>query len=284
MILAVCLAVSIVALGLYFYCNGFRASPDGMVYLKAADALPVPRPFHLRPLLPLLFRRSYAAWYAAGLCGLAAASVGIGAIALFVGLAPSRAICASALFIGLPIVRSIAERPIMVDGPALGLAVWSAYAAMTGHPVAAALIAIVGASVKEHVPIFAALAAWSPWPLVGLLVTVGLWLLVKPAAPEHQSQVAPFAYARERQADRLLSAGYALMPWGACLAALIAPTAPMVASLAVAYGLLFVASDSSRVFQWAAIPVCVAAAGAIPPQWLVPAMVGHFFVPRPPVI
>ena len=181
-------------------------------------------------------------------------------------------------------VRATATRPFLVDGPALGLTAASALLACSGHPVASAIIALVGAGVKEHVPVFAALAAWSPWPLVGLAVTAVLWLTRTPGPSSHPSQEHPFVAARAMQAERLLTAQYSLMPWGVCLAAAFAPTVPMLASLAVGYGMLFVAVDSSRVFQWAAIPVCLAAAAALPDQWLIPAVAIHFFVPRAPVI
>jgi hypothetical protein len=81
------------------------------------------------------------------------------------------------------------------------------------------------------------------------------------------------------QAPRLLSAAKIVLPWGACLAVAFAPTLPVIASVAVGYAMLFVSADSTRIYQWGAIPVCVAAAAVIPEAWLPVAVIAHALNP-----
>ncbi len=279
MTIILCALVAFAVLALYVYCDVARLSPDGTVYLEAALGQRVPRPFHLRPLLPMILGTRVAAWRAASALGLFVASVCVGAMAAALGSTSAQAVTSSALFAGLPMVRTTLHLPVLVDGPALGLTALSALLAVTGHPFAAAGVACVGAGVKEHVPVFAALASWSAWPLCGLAVVAALWLFVRPARPEHPSQTSPMSYARTKQRTRLLSAAHTVLPWGACLLVLLAPGRVVMASLAAGYAMLFVSADSTRIYQWAAIPVCIVAATVVPPVWLLPVAVAHMVNP-----
>ncbi len=278
-ILIACICVAVGIVSLYRYVDDHRISPDGDIYLQAANGMRVPRPFHLRVLMPWFCGLKVSRWDAAAFVGYVVAAVAIGAIAAAKGQTASHAITATALFAGLPMVRSGIELPVLVDGPAIAFAAVTALAVVTGAPAIAIVLVMVGASVKETVPIFAALAAWSWIPLVGLAVPILIWLVRKPAATSHPSQATPLAYARERQRTRFLVPGMTLLPWGACLAVLFAPTAPVIASLGAGYGLMLTSADCTRIYQWAAIPVCISAAATIPDGWLLPAVVAHLFNP-----
>lgn len=277
-LLASVLAASAI-LALSIYSSGQRMSPDGRIYLQAAAGESVPRPFHLRPLLPIICGTRLWAWRIASVWGLVMAAVAIGSLAVLKGASAMQAIAASALFAALPMSRTTAMLPVLVDGPALGFAAVSAVCVARGDIGFAIWAACFGALFKEHVPVFAALAGWSAWPLLGLLVTVGIWWFRTPAPPSHPSQMTPFRYARVKQAPRILDATKMLLPWGACLAAALSPGLPLVASLAAGYALLFVSADSTRIYQWGAIPVCVAAALVIPEAWLPLAIIAHVLNP-----
>jgi hypothetical protein len=280
--MGVILAVAVVAallLALAIYAYGQRMSPDGKIYLAAARGERVPRPFHLRPLLPMILGTNLTAWRVASFVGLVVAAASIAGLAIACGLDAKRAVFAAVLFAALPIARTTAALPVLVDGPALALTAVSAMLAVSGYGIASALVALVGAAVKEHVPVFAALAAWSLWPLVGLIVPVALWMLVKRAQSSHPSVAEPLAYAREKHAGQWLDARAMLLPWGACLLAVFALSPAVALSLLVAYGMLFVAADSVRVYQWAAIPVCVAVAAVVPEAIAIPVALAHLWNP-----
>ena len=274
-----CALVAAMLIGLSLYCGTERVSPDGKLYLAAGRGFAVARPFHLRPVLPWLNGDRMWAWRTTSIVGVFVAAMSVGLLAAAHGLSMVQSMASTALFASLPIARSTLALPVLVDGPALALTGLSALCAVHGHIIAAALIAAVGAGVKEHVPVFAALAAWSLWPLVGVAVTLIVMAMRRPALPSHPSQASPLKYARMMQAQRLLSAQHVALPWGACLAAALAPTVPVLASLAVSYALLFVSADSTRIYQWAALPVCAAAAGAIPEAWLPVAVAAHVLNP-----
>lgn len=266
--------------GLVRYCNPQRISPDGNYYIKMARRERVPVPFSLRPLLPFLLRERMLAWRIVGAASLVATSLIVYQLAIEHGLDPIRALFASVLFVGLPLFRINTTLPVLVDAPAIALAGASALCAVQGHVLLAVAVALLGAGVKEQAPLFAALAAWSAWPLIALVVPVSLYLFRKHAKADHGNLQHPLAYARGKQAPRLLSLLHQVAPWGVCLAVLWAPFQPAVwASIAVAYALTFTAADSTRVYQWAALPVCVAAAAVVPSGWLVPAAVVHLWNP-----
>ena len=69
------------------------------------------------------------------------------------------------------------------------------------------------------------------------------------------------------------------------LAALLAPTPQLVVTVACAYGLLVVVTDTVRVYQAVAGPVvCLTAAAVVPPQWLLLAVVCHAVFWRDPIV
>lgn len=55
-----------------------------------------------------------------------------------------------------------------------------------------------------------------------------------------------------------------LLPWGACLLAILNPSWQLLAVLAFGYAQLLVATDTVRLYQQAAPVVCIAAATALP--------------------
>lgn len=268
--------------GVYVYAIAPRVSPDGRRYILMAEGQRQPLPFHLRWLIPKIVGTNPLVWQIVTPVCLLGAAMLVYSFGIRSGLSEVRALFAAVLFAGLPIYRTNVELPILVDAPAMVFAIASASLAMDqsqGIPFAAIGLAIVGATIKEYVPIFAALATLNPWLLIGLIAPIVRRLLSKPAKPDHPAMERPFRYAMAKQSPRLLDPLKMIFPWAICLLALWSPTPAMVASLAVAYGMLFVAADSTRIFQWAFIPVCIQAAMVVPDGWLLPLAIAHLFNP-----
>src|SRR5690242_7396860 len=105
------------------------------------------------------------------------------------GLTGGERLFAAALVCALPGVRACSLRlPVLLDAPSFAIALLlAAVAAFSPAPgtervlwqTALFVIALLGGATRETIPIFGALWAWSPWPLLGLLA-VG-WS--RPAAP-----------------------------------------------------------------------------------------------------
>jgi len=240
-------------------------TPDGARYLAARP----PAPFHLRVLIPWLCQDIAARWLAAAWCGLAAMALGI------MLLAPTwqAGVAAALLAAALPMVRFNIEHPVLVDLPALGLATLAAGLWHVGWWPAALLVVLLAGAAKETAPVFAALFAWTPVLLLGLVVPLIVRWRREPGddvLDEHNAWVLahPIQAAREYHDGWLRNLDPRLVaPWGAAVVALAAPTWQLAAVLAVAYAQLLIATDTVRLYQWAAPVVALAAVAAVPWQW-----------------
>ncbi|MDI9628074.1 MAG: hypothetical protein QM286_05960 [Acidobacteriota bacterium] len=241
-------------------------TPDSARYLTIHTP---PSPFHLRLLLPWLCGQSSTRWYVATWLGVALMALGTAL------MAPGwQGIAAAALVLTLPSVRFSLAHVVLVDMAALGLATTSAALAVHGWIIPAIILALLAGAAKESAPVFAALFAWNPILLVGLLVPAVVKLARKPGTdvlrePEHAWILAhPIKAGRKYHARMVIDAMPALVtPWGACVLALGAPSVQLFATLAVAYAQLFVATDTVRLYQWSAPVVAIAATSAVGPRW-----------------
>lgn len=244
-------------------------TPDGVRYLHAARGDPVPAPFNLRWLIPRLCGQHVGRWRAAAIVGVALTA---GSVAW---MAPNwrAGVAAAALLLGLPSTRFNLTFPVLVDAPALGLATLSAALAYHHLWLPAILIAVVAGMVKETAPVFAAAFAFNPLLLVGLAAPLvrrlvagegpdvldakNAWILAHPFKAAYQ-----FHSEQITQLDPILAA-----PWGACLVAAAHPSWHLALVVGLAYTQLCVATDTVRLYQWAAPTVCLAAVAAVPPVW-----------------
>jgi hypothetical protein len=261
------------------YCFPARLTPDGSKYLDMAGGNRVPLPYHFRFLLPLVFRKSVLAWHVAAVASYGVASGLVSTIAGVYGLSFAQSVLAGCLFGSLPVVRNGSSMPVLVDGTAFAMTAATILLCLTGHPWLGLACALVGASVKETVPVFSALGALSFVPLPGLIVPLVRLLIVPYVSGDRPETKTPFLYARRFQSRRLFDVTRMCLPWGACLLALLSPSWPVFLSLAASYGLLFVTTDSTRVFQLAAIPVCVSAASVVGDGWVVLVILAHLMNP-----
>ena len=263
----------------------FLLSPDGERYLQMGGGIAQPMPFHLRPGLPAICRMSRGRWVAANLIGMAFAAWLVGCLAMLHGATGNQAAFATALFLGLPWVRFCFSRPVLVDMPGLALTLLAAVSWMEGYLVLPLVAVVAGALISEKVPIWAAIFAWSPLLLVGLAIPLARRLLFKPAAVNENDRLSdtlthPLRSGLESHRHFWRDPRVMLLPWGACLVAVIHPMGWwMAAALAAGYAQLLVATDTVRLYQQAAPVVCVATALAVPLEWMPAVLVAHWFNP-----
>ena len=133
----------------------------------------------MRQGLPWVCGTSETRWRVASFGGMVMATGLIGALAWQHGATGTQAAFAAALFLGLPWVRFCTDCPVLVDMPGLALALLAAVLVpVNGYLCGAALFA--AAMVSEKAPIWAAVFAWNPALLVGLLVPLAFRLALKP--------------------------------------------------------------------------------------------------------
>jgi hypothetical protein len=222
------------------------------------------RPFHLRWLLPMVCRDKPARWLFVNRVSFAALGLLAWAYTGSVWMA-----CIATL----PGLHFNWRFPVQVDVPALALALAAAVMLPIWWP-AAVLLAFVAGCTKESAPVFAAVFAWNPLLLVGLIPVAFRWLQrqgpdVDTLPTSHHELVAhPLRTGWQFHGKRLLDPQLMLLPWGGLLVALGAVSWQLTAAVVLAYAQLAMATDSVRLYQWAAPVVALAATQAISPAWL----------------
>lgn len=265
--------------------------PDAARYLHLANGVRVSRPFCWRWVLPKACGIDMRRWWAVWCVSWPVLAIGMLSLARQSQLGWPAALAAAALMLGLP--GTLGPRvtvPVGVDLPATALAVCAAAGFAEGSRsslVASLLLACTAAAIKETTPLWAALWAWSPLPLVALVAPAARALWVRwrdlegpdPLGAQFQ-QIAdrPLRTGWEAHRHHWRDASLHVAPWGVCLAALWAVDWRLAAVLAAANLQLLVATDTVRIVHHAAGPaMAVAAASVIPTGWLVPAVAAHTF-------
>lgn len=245
-----------------------RISPDGAHYLRMGSDGAAPHPYCRRWLLPRLLGSDPQRWVWLTHISLAA-TPSLALVYFFsMGLPRWQAAFAAALLCSLPGLRLPRRLPVLTDAPAFALTLAVASLAASGHPWAAAYLALPLGAMRESGPVFAALWAWHPVPLIGL-VAVRLFPVPRliPPDPSEPWLAKPFAYALALRQHIGLDRGLYVTPWGAALLGLAVPTWQMAAAVLVAHAQLFVAVDTLRLTVWAAPVLVLGAAKIIPPAW-----------------
>lgn len=262
-----------------------KLGPDAARYVLAGLGQPLPRPFHLRWLLPKLCADDIKAWRFVWLASWPVLAGAMFGWRIAAGDDWRVALAATALLVGLPgILGPVVSVPVQVDLPSTALLMVGVWAIELGHPaqiVAGVAICAVAASIRETAPVIAALTVWSVWPLLALIVpAVAAWGLNPGPDPlgEQFQYIAdhPVRAALEHHDGRWRDGWLMVAPWGVCLAALYSPDWRLLVVLAVAYLQLLVATDTVRLVHHVAGPVmAAAAANTIPVEWLLLAVVVH---------
>lgn len=246
--------IGLAAVALYAYQDGVNPSQDGARYTSGT---PQPSPFH----------RRFHAWPARLLMVLTWLSVAASAAMLGT---PARAL----MFLTLPGVWMVVVMPTTVDGPAMMLALASSLL-WPSHPALALCCSAMSGAIHERGPCFAAIYAWSSWPLLGL-IAVQWW--AKKGVPNHTSpeladrlvghkSTLATMLAHRPHVDLLNDGGlvWALRGIPLWAAYVGAPVQAWVA-LGVAFVSRLVGTDTARCLVWAAPAFLM---HMDPPWWVV---------------
>lgn len=254
-----------------------NVTPDGVRYITSANQR-VARPFHYRWLMPKLCGNYARRWQNATYASLGACQA---AIYIYVG-GGWRGLAAALLMLGLAgVVKFNLAHPVLVDAPGMACALLAADAFKYHYWPLGIALAIVGGCVRETSPVFAALYAWNPLALIGLvpvaarhvqregpdvLDTPNRWILDHPILASRQFHLGQ-RHNDALEAHRPPAALYVL-PWGVCLVALAHPSLQLAATVAIAYAMVAVATDTVRLYQWSWPVVLLATVYAVPVRWL----------------
>lgn len=272
MIAALGILLAVAFVSLYRVRFEHRLSPDGAYYVKAADGTNVPSPYSRRWLMPLVLGAKWQRW--AIVTGVAYLATGLCVYAL------THSLAAVWLWAWLPGWALCFRLPVLTDMTAAALMLGAIALERAGQRELAVLCLLTAGQCKESAPIFGAILApaLAPWALGSTVLALGMGKL-RAAPPDAPWLVAPFTYAmrtRDPMAWKMM-----LLPWGAValLACFATPSWWLVASVALGYGQLLIATDHARLYQWAAFAVLMAIPWAsLPVPLLVGACMVHPFV------
>lgn len=241
--------VAIGALALMVWQDGIHECNDGRRYTSGT---PQPTPFH----------RRWCGWPRRLL--IACTYVGLVFVASTLG-----SWWQALIFSTLPGVWFCATRPTTVDAPAMALA-WASALMMPRSPYVATLLACLSGLIHERGPVFAALYAWHPLPLIGL-VSIGWWR--KPAPRDNDpfvglSSIRDVIRVHKRMQDWLSWKAW-VFPSRALVPMAALASVPLSAwfAFALASATRIVGTDNSRYILWGAPPMIAALHDT--PLWLV---------------
>ena len=257
-----------------------KVGPDAARYLHAAQGVRVPRPFHLRWLLPKVCGTDSRRWWAVWALSWPLAAAGMFWWQSEHGWQVAAA--ATGLLLGLSgILGPMVSIPVQMDLPATAVTLLGCGLSVSVHPLAGVAVFAVAATIRETAPVWAALWLWSLWPLVAVFPVIVAAAVIRSGPDplgERFQRIAdhPIRTALEHHAGRWRDGWLLVAPWGVTLAALVGVDWRLVLILAVAHLQLLVATDTVRLVHHAAgPPMAAAAAMTIPGSWLLLAVVVH---------
>lgn len=182
----------------------------------------------------------------------------------------------------LPGIAFSWRHPVLVDATGMAATLAAAVVFPWCWPAALVLVLVAGC-VRETAPVWAAVYAWNPLLLVGLVPVAVRWLMRQGDdvldAENRWIIDHPWQASRKYHAGQWLNPFLMVTPWGPLLIGLGSLDVQLAAALAVGYGQLAVATDSVRLFQWAA-PVLALATTRVVPAWALPFVaIGVIFNP-----
>jgi len=174
------------------------------------------------------------------------------------------------MFVTLPGVVFCIGCPTTVDMPAMALA-WSSSLLLPAHPVIAVALSLASGVIHERGPVFAAVYALSPWPLLGLLA-VQWW--AKPAKVSRILNASDLFVghsfwnsirAHRGRTDLLGPDGLVFALRAVPAAAVWYGSSPAGwLALALAFASRLMATDTGRCLLWAAPPLLSALPPTVP--------------------
>jgi len=238
-------------------------TPDGVRYLALAQGERVARPFHLRWLAPKICGQQLTRWTALTRSSI----IAVGVLTAIFAHSPWMAAVAFA-----PGICFAWRRPVLVDSLGMALALGAALTLHLCWPVAILLSCLAGMT-RETAPIWASVYAFNPILLVGL-VPVALRALMRQGEDvldEENGWILshPIKASMKYHAGLWLDWRTMAAPWGGLVAGLAALDARLAVAVGLGYAQLLVATDSVRLYQWAAPALALATVHAVP-QWALP--------------
>lgn len=240
-------------------------TPDGLRYMKAYRE-PVARPYYFRWLLCLVCKDHLRRWI-----WLSRGSViALAPLAWWYTGSPWMMAC-----VFLPGIMILWHHPVLVDAEGMALALLAACLWPICWPVSIILVLVAG-MVRETSPLWAAIWAWNPVLLIGLVPVAIRWLTKTEGYDAEFDWYLkhPIKAGLAEHRPTWNSPRWMITPWAGLIfgVAVLSPwtvdSTRLAVALVCAYGQLLLAVDTVRIYTYAWPSLALACTQALPPQWL----------------
>lgn len=147
----------------------------------------------------------------------------------------------------------------------------------------AVLVTIIGSMANEKVFIYTALISLNPYALIGGIVVLLRFLIYKHAESDFKGGddivKHPLKAGYEWHKGYWFDIKRSVLVWGITIIAIANMNIHLAVVLAVAYGSVLLATDSTRLIMWAFPIVISSALPVFPIDWSVPLIAVHWFNP-----
>lgn len=255
--------------------------PDGERYFSK-ERLTVP--FSLRWLLMDICGQSEIAWRLFQDLSVILIPIVSYYYFLSLGFSDNLALIGGALVCGLNGVTMVNYAlKYMSDGFGMLCMISSLLAFQTGFYTAGVLLVVIGSMANEKVFIYTALISLNPYALIGGIVVLLRFLIYKHAKSDFKGGddivKHPLKAGYEWHKGYWFDIKRSVLVWGITIIAIANMNIHLAVVLAVAYGSVLLATDSTRLIMWA-FPIVVSSALSIfPVDWSVPLIAVHWFNP-----
>ena len=266
--------------------HGYTVTPDGYYYAAMGRGTNVPRPYRMRVVAKWL-PPTTEAWTLVSTASLVFSVAAVYLLTVHHTNDPMKGFYASALFGALPYTRRLLVWPVLTDAMAIAgiglVGIVALYSPILAVAICAALVVV-----HERSVVHAALLHWWITDTYWAALAIGVLALVVTTYrlnakddefkghPEWLQHPMRSALAHHRKV--WTNASVWLLPWGACLAWLAAPTLSLAFLFIASYVPLVVSMDRVRTYMANPYPFLIASAAVTPPEFWIPLYILTFSI------
>lgn len=252
-------------------------SYDGIRYYAMGSGENTCNPFYLRWLLPFLCKNSDFRWNLASEISTFLLIPLTFLLLLVLGCSFVSSICGALSVLGLSGVFWFNRRiPALVDSTAMCFCLVSLifFYYDESFLFLSIIFSILAGCTKESSPLYIYLITFNPFLLLGFLSPVLMKLFKKEGKDQCEglakmAACKPFHTCIPLRNNNWHNFRLMVLPWGGLLAALFFPSVSLVLTLLLAYLLLWIVTDTIRVYQWAWICMVISCFTNLPEHFCI---------------
>jgi len=251
--------------------------PDGKRYISDER---LPLPFSLRWLLRSIAGKNETIWTLFSCIPVLLIPIVSYHLFLAHGFSENLALIGGALVCGLSGVTLVNYAlKYMSDGFGMLCMVTSLWLFKIDQWELAVLVTVIGSMANEKTFVYSALMSSNPLALIGGIPVLLRWLLYKHATPDDDLLKTPFKTGVQFHKNFWMDAKRSVLIWGVTIIAFASIDIHLAVVLLVAYGSVLLATDSTRLIQWAFPIMILYTLPLFPEAWAIPLIALHWFNP-----